>query len=76
MAHLPLYETVVIPVYQEGKGSKAQITKAFYNACSFVDKMDLPNTLARITTEWLITGIYNGIIRESKDGVTVQDLPI
>ena len=38
--------------------------------------MDLPNTLARITTQWLITGIYNGIIRESKDGVTVQDLPI
>jgi len=37
--------------------------KAFYNACDFVDKMDLPNTLIRITTEWLITGIYNGILR-------------
>lgn len=63
LAHLPLYDTVVVPLFQEGKGSKTQIIKAFYNACDFVDKLDLPNTLARITTEWIITGIYNGILR-------------
>lgn len=50
--------------------------KAFYNACDFVDKMDLPNTLIRITTEWLITGIYNGILRVQGDKVTIQDLPL
>ena len=44
LAHLPLYDTVVIPVFQENKtGSQKQIINAFYNACDFVDKMDLPN---------------------------------
>ena len=76
IAHLFLYDTAVIPIFQEGKGSKTQIIKAFYNACEFVDKLDLPNTLARITTEWIITGIYNGIVREYENKVTVQDLPL
>ena len=76
LAHLPLYDTVVIPVFEEGKGSETQITKAFYNACSFVDKLDCANTLAHITTEWLIVGIYNGILREDGDKVVVQDLPL
>ena len=76
LAHLPLYDTVVIPVFQEGKGSETQIVKAFYAACSFIDNMDLPNTLARITTEWLINGIYNGILRIDKGRATIQDLPL
>ena len=76
LANLPLYDTVVIPVFQEGKGSQTQIIKAFYNACDFVDKMDLPNTLSRITKEWLKTGVYNGLIRFDGDNVTVQDLPL
>ena len=40
LASLPLYDSVVIPVFEEGKGSKVQITKTFYNACSFIDKLD------------------------------------
>ena len=38
--------------------------------------MDLPNTLSRITKEWLIVGVYNGILRTDGDKVTVQDLPL
>jgi len=76
LAHLPLYDTVIIPVYQEGKGSKAQIIKAFYNACQFVDNLDVPNTFSRITTEWLKNGVYYGIMRSDGMKVTVQDLPI
>lgn len=76
LAHLPLYDTVVIPNFEEGKGSETQITKAFYNACCFVDNLDCPNTFARITTEWLITGIYNGLLREEGNKVVVQDLPL
>ena len=76
LAHLPLYDTVVIPVYQEGKGSKTQITKAFYNACSFVDKLDVPNTFSRITTEWIKNGVYYGILRTDGENVTIQDLPL
>ena len=67
---------MVIPVYQEGRGSKAQILKAFYAACDFVDKLDVPNTFSRITTEWLKTGIYNGILRKDGDKYIVQDLPL
>lgn len=76
LASLPLYDSVVIPVFEEGKGSKVQITKTFYNACSFIDKLDLPNTLFNITKEWLKTGIYYGLLRTSEDKVTVQSLPI
>lgn len=76
LAHLPLYDNVIIPIFQEGKGSQAQILKAFYAACEFVDKLDLPNILAHVTTEWLITGIYYGILRTVDKKVTLQDLPI
>lgn len=76
LARLFLYETVIIPVYPEGKGSKTQITKAFYNACAFVDHLDIPTTLCRITTEWLKNGVYYGILRTNGDKVTIQDLPI
>ena len=76
LAHLPLYDTMVIPVFQEGKGSKAQIMKAFYAACDFVNKLDIPNTFSKITTEWLKTGIYNGILRKDGDKYIIQDLPL
>lgn len=76
LAGLPTYDTVVIPVYQEGKGSKTQITKAFYNACDFIEKLDVPNTFFRITREWLKNGVYNGILRVDGDKVTIQDLPL
>ncbi len=76
LARLFLYDTMVIPVFEEGKGSKAQIMKAFYNACKFVDSLDLPSTLMRITTEWLKTGVYNGILRKEGDRAVIHDLPI
>ena len=76
LAHLFLYSTVVVPLFEENKGSQVQILKSFYNACHFIDKLDCPNTLGHITTEWLITGIYNGILREDGDKVVVQDLPL
>lgn len=74
LARLYLYETIVIPV-MEDKGSKAQIMKAFYNSCDFVEKLDCRNLFTHITTVWLINGIYYGIFREFKDKYVVQDLP-
>lgn len=76
LAHLPLYRSVIVPVFEDKNGSKNIIKKMFYAACDFVDKLDLPNSLSRITTEWLITGVYNGILREDGDLVTIQDLPL
>ena len=76
LARLPLYDTVVIPVFEEGKGSKTQIIKAFYNACHFIDKLDVPNTFSNITAEWLKNGIYYGILRMDGERPVIQDLPI
>ena len=75
LANLFLYDTVVTPIYEIGKGSKAQIIKAFYNACSFVEALDVKSTLARITREWLKTGIYYGVLQEYGNKVVIQDLP-
>jgi len=74
LAHLYLYDTIVIPVLED-KGSKAQIMKAFYNSCAFVEKLDCRNLLGHITTVWLINGVYYGIVREYKNKFVVQDLP-
>ena len=76
LAHLFLYDTVIVPVFEEGVKNKNLITKTFYNACKFVDKLDCPNTLTHITTEWLLVGVYNGILREAENKVVVQDLPL
>ena len=75
LASLPLYDTIVTPIYESGKGSQTQIIKAFYNACSFVEALDVKNTLTRITREWLKSGIYYGILWERGNKVTIQDLP-
>jgi len=71
LAALPLYDTMVSPIYEAGKGSKAQIIKAFYNACSFVEALDVKNTLSRITREWLKSGIYFGILQENSGKVVL-----
>lgn len=76
LASLPLYYTMVTPIFESGKGSQTQITKAFYNACSFVEKMDIKNTLFRITKEWLKQGLYTGILQEKDGKVVLVDLPI
>ena len=76
LAHLPLYNNVIIPIYEEGKGSSTQIIKAFHNACNFVDNLDIENTFAHITTEWLLNGVYYGILCAEGDKVTIQDLPL
>lgn len=76
LATLPFYDTIVTPIFEEGKGSKAQIIKAFYNACYFVDKLDVKNTFTRITRAWLINGMYNGILRMKGNQPVIQDLPL
>ena len=76
LASLFFYDTIVTPVYEAGKGSKTQIIKAFYNACQFVENLDVKNTLTRITREWLKSGVYYGILQEYANRVVLQDLPL
>ena len=75
LASLPLYDTVVIPVSENEKGSKTQIIKAFENACTFVENLDVPNTFNHISKEWIKTGIFFGILRVMGEKVVIQDLP-
>lgn len=76
LASMPLYYTMVTPIFESGKGSQTQITKAFYNACTFVEKLDLRNTLLRVTKEWLKTGVYFGILQEKDSKAVLVDLPL
>lgn len=76
LAALPLYDTVVIPVSENEKGSKTQIIKSFDNACAFVENLDVPNTFNHISKEWIKTGVYNGILRTDGEKVIIQDLPL
>ena len=76
LASLPLYDTVVTPIYEPGKGSKTQMIKSFYSACAFIEALDVKNTLTRITREWLKSGVYFGILQYQGDKVVLQDLPI
>jgi hypothetical protein len=71
MASLSLYDTLVTPIYESGKGSKTQIIKAFYNACAFIEALDIKNTLTRITREWLKSGVYYGLLQENGGKVVV-----
>ena len=75
-ANLPLYYTMVTPIFEQGKGSKTQIIKAFYNACSFIEALDIKNTFRHITREWLKVGIYYGILQELGGKVVMQELPM
>lgn len=77
LASLPLYDTVVVPVFEtSGKGSKTQIIKAFYNACNFIELLDIKNTFTRITREWLKSGVYHGILQEKDGKLVITDLPV
>lgn len=76
LAAMPLYYTMVTPIFENGKGSQAQITKAFYNACTFVEKLDIKNMLFRVTKEWLKQGIYCGILQEKDGKIVLVDLPV
>lgn len=75
LVSLPYYDTVVTPIF-EGKGSQTQIIKAFYNACQFIESLDIRNTLTRITRAWIINGIYCGLLCEAEGKVVIYDLPI
>lgn len=76
LASLPLFDTMITPIYQEGDIKKSFAVKSFYDACRFVDKLNVPVTFSYITKEWLKNGIFYGLLREDEDSVTIQDLPL
>ena len=71
-----LYDTVVVPKFAKEKIEKKKFLKNYYKVLTFVDKMNLPQELARIFTTMLIDGAYYGLVyRTSEGSVILGDLP-
>ena len=77
LSTLSKYDNVVTPIYDVNKKiDKEKTILNFYNACEFIDDLNLPINFSRITRETLLSGIYYGILREDENKYTIQDLPI
>lgn len=76
MANLPLYQTMVTPIFDSAKKTnKEKMLATFTKSCRFVENLNIPVTFANISLELLISGIYFGILREDGEKVVIQDLP-
>ena len=77
LSTLPKYDTVITPIFDlEKKKDQKKIISSFYRASSFIDDLNIPVTFTRISREFLVAGVYYGILREEGDKPTIQDLPI
>ena len=76
-ATLLTYSGLLIPNPAIGKQlSTPHISKRYYSALEYVDKMNLAEMMTRISTRVLIDGIYYGIIQTlTKDKFVMFDLP-
>lgn len=76
-ATLLTYQGILIPNPGFGKKlSTPHIAKRYYNALDYLDKLNLQETLTRITIKALVDGSYYGVINTlSKDEFVMFDLP-
>lgn len=76
-ATLLKYVGILIPNPSFGNSlSASHISKRYYNAIDFLDKISLPTFLSNCATRALIDGSYFGIIKElDKKSFVVFDLP-
>ncbi len=72
------YSGLLIPNPSFGKKlSNSNISKRYYGALDFVDKIGLPEVLTRISLYALINGCYYGCIQNlTKSEFTLIDLPV
>lgn len=75
-ANLLLYYTVVSPKMTGATIAKNKIRARFNKALDFVDGMSLSINCSRIIEQMLSAGAYYGFLREYKDSVAFQDIPI
>lgn len=76
-ATLLKYAGVLIPSVSAGKDlSTPHISKRYYNAIDFVDKMQLPQTMTNWALRALVDGSYYGVIVQmDKSSFALLDLP-
>ena len=77
LAALLKYDTITTPIFDINKKvNQKNIMDTFYQACSFVEELNVPINFCRISREILITGIYYGVLRADGKKYTIQDLPV
>lgn len=77
LSTLPKYDTVITPIFDlDKKKDQKKIIASFYKASAFVDDLNVPVTFTRISREFLVAGVYYGILREENGKPTIQDLPV
>ena len=77
LAALLKYDTITTPIFDINKKvNRKSIMDTFYQACSFVEELNVPINFCRISHEMLITGVYYGILRSEGTKHTIQDLPV
>lgn len=71
------YQGILIPNPGFGKKlSTPHIAKRYYNTLDYLDRLNLPEVLTRITIKALIDGCYYGVINTlTKDKFVMFDLP-
>lgn len=76
-ATLLTYQGILVPNPSFGKQlSTPHIAKRYYSALDYLDKLNLQETLTRISLKVLIDGAYYGIIKTvNKDDFVLFDLP-
>ncbi|MCX7837821.1 MAG: hypothetical protein N2323_07785, partial [candidate division WOR-3 bacterium] len=77
MAYLPTYDWMVTPyIVNENKINKEKLLQDFNNALRFVESLKIKKTFANISLNVIKNGAFYGIIRETTEGIDIQELPI
>lgn len=76
-ANLYLYNGILIPNPMPGTNlSQKAVQKRYWNACNFLDKVDLKSIFSNCALNVLIYGTYYGVIQTlDKDALAILDLP-
>lgn len=76
-AGMSKYSVMLTPIFDNNKAvPKNQVIDTFYKAHKFIESLHISVNFSHIMREIFLNGVYFGIMRESENGLTIQDLPV
>lgn len=75
LAHLPTYDSMVVPVVLKDSVSEERILSEFVNTLDFLDRMKIKTLLKELALDVIVEGIYYGYLRVNAGNVVMQKLP-
>lgn len=75
-ATMPNFDNLIVPHILTEKASEQKLMKDFEAAMEFIDNLDLKLILPLITLSVFKNGLYCGYLRDDKDPVVIQSLPV